>query len=88
MNGFQLLAGLKDVVTHTSVPFESRSTGEVASPVMIGSISVGEEIVCLQCPCLVGCMDCINVARGGGVEGVYTTILCGRSEGDDEVLMK
>ena len=85
MNGLQLFAGLKDVVTHTSVSFESWSTGEVACPIGIGSVSVGEEIVCLQCPCLVGCMDCINVARGGGVEGVYTSILCVRSEGDDEV---
>ena len=75
-NGLQLFAGLKDVVTHPSVSFESRSTGEVASPVSIGSIRVGEEVVCLQCPGLVGTMKCINVARGGGVEGVDTTILC------------
>ena len=76
MNGLQLFTGLKDAVTHTSVSFESWSTGEVASPVGVRIISIGEEIVCLQCPCLVGCMDCINVARGGGVEGVYTSILC------------
>ena len=47
MNGLQLFAGLKDAVTHTSVSFESWSTGEVASPIGVRIISVGEEIVCL-----------------------------------------
>ena len=76
MNGLQLFAGLKDVVTHPSVSFESWSTGEVASPVGVWAISIGEEVICLQCPGLVGTVKCINVARGGGVEGVDTTILC------------
>ena len=70
-----MFAGLQEVVTVTSVSFEGRSAGEVAGPVVIWGISVGEEVICLQCPGLVGIVNCINVARGCGVEGVDTTIL-------------
>ena len=75
MDGLQLFTGLEDIVTHTSVSFEGRSTGEVAGPVGVWVISVREEVICLQSPGLVGTVECIDVARGGGVEGVYTTIL-------------
>ena len=85
MNGLQLFAGLKDVVTqpHRSVSFKGWSTGEVACPIEVRINQHREESSVFRIHVFVGCMRawsrrCVHVypvlLEGGGGGGGENTV--------------
>ncbi len=44
-------------------------------PVSVREVSIGEEVVSLDCPFEVGLMESVHITRGGGVEQLNTRVL-------------
>ena len=71
-----LSTNLKEVVGPSSITLDSSTTGEVAGPEAVRVISVGEKVILLCSPLLVGSVHLVGVARRGGVQQVHFAAIC------------